>query len=149
MIFRREYELSRRGQHCCQEQAERKKYRRDDVETLCCELFRYISFATALTVQGLILNKRGRPSEAEAILREAVKLRMENLPESHFMTALTKGALGEVLLDEKKLDEAAPPIRSSYASLAASQKTENERLRSGKARLDRLESAISQNSTSH
>ena len=110
---------------------------------------KYISFATALTVQGLILNKLGRPSEAEAILREAVKLRMENLPESHFMTALTKGALGEVLLDEKKLDEAAPLIRSSYASLVASQKTENERLRLGKARLDRLESAISQNYTSH
>lgn len=107
---------------------------------------KYISFATALTVQGLVQNKLGNPAEADRILREALRLRMENLPASHFMTALTQGALGEVLLDERKTDEAEPLIRSSYASLAASQKTDNERLKLAKTRLDRLETVLAGNS---
>ena len=105
-----------------------------------------ISFATALTIKGLVLNKLGKPAEAESLLREAVRLRDENLPPAHFMTALTKGALGEVLLDEKKVSEAEPLIRSSYAALVASQKTDNARLRLAKARLDRLESTLANNS---
>lgn len=105
-----------------------------------------INFATALTIKGLVLNKLGKVAEAEKPLREAVRLRIENLPPDHFMTAITKGALGEVLLDEKKLDEADPLIRSSYASLVASQKTDNGRLRVAKARLDRLESMLAGNS---
>ncbi len=100
---------------------------------------KYISFATALTVQGLILNKTGNPAEAEKILLEAYKLRTENLPATHFMTALTQGALGEVLLDAKRIDDAAPLIRASYASLLASQKVENERTTTARARLARLE----------
>ncbi len=105
-----------------------------------------IGFATALTIKGLVLNKLGKAAEAENLLREAVRLRTENLPPDHFMTAITNGALGEVLLDEKKLDEADPLIRSSYAALVASQKTDNARLRVAKARLDRLEPALVTNS---
>jgi len=100
---------------------------------------KYISFATAMTIQGLILNKTGKPAEAETILREAYKLRTENLPATHFMTALTQGALGEVLLDAKRIDEASPLIRASYASLLNSQNVGNERTKTARARLARLE----------
>ena len=64
---------------------------------------KYISYATALTLQGLILYKLGRGGEAEKVLREALQLRTENLPPKHFLTALTKGALGEVLTTKKNM----------------------------------------------
>src|SRR5204863_2609308 len=78
---------------------------------------KYISFATALTVQGLILNKLGRSAEAEKILREAVKLRLENLPAKHFMSALARGALGECLTAQRRYDEAEALLVSSYGDL--------------------------------
>ncbi|MFT3746184.1 MAG: serine/threonine-protein kinase [Pyrinomonadaceae bacterium] len=100
---------------------------------------KYISFATALTIDGMVLNKLGDRKKAEETLREALKLRQENLPPDHFMTALTKGALGEVLMDEKKYAEAAPFVRESLDSLLRSQKTENDRMITARQRLARLE----------
>lgn len=100
---------------------------------------KYISFATALTIDGLILNKLGDKKTAETTLYEALKLRQENLPPDHFMTALTKGALGEVLMDQKKYDEAAPFVRESLDSLARSQKSENDRLATARQRSARLD----------
>ena len=35
--------------------------------------------------------------EVERVARVAVRLRTENLPDTHFMPALARGALGEVL----------------------------------------------------
>ena len=100
---------------------------------------KYISFATALTISGLVKNKLGDSKTAETTLTEALKLRQENLPPDHFMTALTKGALGEVLMDEKKYTAAAPYVRESLESLARSQKSENNRLIVARQRLSRLE----------
>ncbi len=100
---------------------------------------KYISFATALTINGLTLSKLGKTAEAESSLREALALRLENLPPGHFMTALTKGALGEILLDQKRYNEAEPFIRESLESLSLSQKTENNRVTLARERLDRLQ----------
>ncbi len=105
---------------------------------------RYISFATALTVSGSILNKLGNHSEAENILREALRLRTENLPPEHFMTALTKGALGEILLDKKSYADAEPLLRQSLDSLMQSQKAENPRLKLARDRVARLEIELKQ-----
>ncbi len=88
---------------------------------------KYISFATALTVQGLILNRLGKGAQAEQALREAVELREENLPAAHFMTALTRGALGEILTAQKQYAEAEPLLLESHASLERSQGTGNPR----------------------
>ncbi len=99
---------------------------------------KYISYATALTTKGLILNKLTRRDEAEAILRNALRLRQENLPADHFMTALTKGALGEVLLGEQKTQEAAPLLNESLDSLLRSQKQQNPRLDTARRRVDLL-----------
>ncbi len=101
-----------------------------------------IGFATALTIKGLVLNKLGKPAEAENLLREAVRLRTENLPPDHFMTAITKGSLGEVLLDKKKYAEAGPLLRESLNSLRKSQKVENSRLKLASDRVSRLESEL-------
>lgn len=102
---------------------------------------KYISFATALTVQGLILNKLGKSGEAEKVLREAVKLREENLPAGHFMTALTKGALGECLTSQHHYDEAEQLLQASYAALQASQGQQNPRTILARQRLIRLNEA--------
>jgi tetratricopeptide (TPR) repeat protein len=96
---------------------------------------KYISFATALTVQGLILNKLGRSDEAEKALREAVKLREENLPEKHFMTALSKGALGEFLTTQKRYAEAEGLLLGSYEGLKSSQSGDSPRIRAAAERL--------------
>ena len=89
---------------------------------------KYISFATALTVQGLILNKLGNGDAAEKAVREALRLRVENLPPKHFMTALTKGALGEVLTSRAQYAEAETLLRESCEELQASQAVDNQRL---------------------
>jgi len=102
---------------------------------------KYISFATALTTEGLILHKLGQSGKAEEVLREAVKLRTENLPNGHFMTAITKGALGEVLLDIGNLPEARVYLQESLDSLLTSQKSENPRVGLARDRLTRLEVA--------
>jgi tetratricopeptide (TPR) repeat protein len=94
-----------------------------------------ISFATALTVQGLTLNKLGKSDEAEKVLREAVKLREENLPEKHFMTALSKGALGEFLTTQKRFAEAEGLLLGSYEGLKSSQSADSPRIKIAAERL--------------
>lgn len=88
---------------------------------------KYISFATALTVQGLTLNRLGRSATAERVLREALALREANLPAEHFMTALTRGALGECLTVQRRYGEAEPLLLASYGSLSRSQGAGNPR----------------------
>ncbi len=102
---------------------------------------KYISFATALTVQGLILNKLDESAAAETVLRNALSLREANLPPGHFMTALTKGALGEVLADGRKFDVAESLLLESYGSLKANQANENLRVQMAKLRLAKLYTA--------
>jgi hypothetical protein len=51
------------------------------------------------------------------------------------MTALTKGALGEVLLDEKKYAEAEPLLLHSYEGLKQSQAANSPRTRNSLLRL--------------
>jgi tetratricopeptide (TPR) repeat protein len=97
-----------------------------------------ISFATALTIKGLVLNKLGKPAEAEKLLREAVRLRSESLPPDHFMTAFTRGALGECLTTQKRYDEAETLLVASYTSLVKSQAGHNPRTLLAQRRLIEL-----------
>ena len=48
----------------------------------------YVNYPTALMVQGLIYSQTGRTTEAEKLLREAVRIRAENVPELHFYEQL-------------------------------------------------------------
>jgi hypothetical protein len=81
------------------------------------------------------------PAEAERVLREAVKLRGENLPPEHFMAALTQGALGEMLLAQRRFGAVEPRLLASYESLKRSQATENPRVGSARNRLIALYTA--------
>jgi tetratricopeptide (TPR) repeat protein len=101
----------------------------------------YVHFATALTIKGLILNKTGRMNEAEKVLREAARLRAGNLPDGHFMSAITKGALGQVLTAQRRFAEAEPLLLASYQTLKHTQATENPRVVSARRRLTDLYTA--------
>jgi len=93
---------------------------------------------TALTVPGSILNKLGKLDAAERILREGLRVRTEKLPLKHFMTAWTKGAVGEVLVSQKKYAEAETLLKESYEDLAHSQAAENQRVIAARNRISAL-----------
>jgi serine/threonine-protein kinase len=105
----------------------------------------YLSYATALTIQGLIYSQTGRVAEAEKLLREAYRLRLENMPESHFLRALTSGALGEFLVTQKKFGEAEPLLLASYESFKKSQSPKSPRIKLASARLVNLYTAWGKN----
>jgi tetratricopeptide (TPR) repeat protein len=98
----------------------------------------FINFATALMVQGLICGQTGRIDEAEKLLREAVRIRAENMPETHFLRATANGALGEFLAAQKRFPEAEPFLVASYESLKKSQTENSPRLRRARQRLANL-----------
>ena len=95
----------------------------------------YINYPTALTIEGLILNKMGKSVEAEKALREAVKIREANLPKEHFLTALAKSALGECLTTQKRFEEAEPLLLESYENLKNSQGSDNPRTKTARLRV--------------
>ena len=95
----------------------------------------YVNYPTALMVQGLIWDQLGRTAEAEKLLREAVRLRSESVPESHFLRATANGALGEFLSAHQRFAEAEPLLLASYESLKKSQAPESPRLKFALQRL--------------
>ena len=72
-------------------------------------------------VQGMIYSQTGRTAEAEKLLREAVRIRVENVPETHFLRATANGALGEFLTTQARFPEAEGFLLASYQSLTKSQ----------------------------
>jgi tetratricopeptide (TPR) repeat protein len=98
----------------------------------------YDNYPTALTIQGLSLNRLGRTADAEKVLREAVKLRMELLPRGHFFTALAQSALGECLVRQRRFGEAESLLLQSYNDLLRSQGPDNPRTNLAKNRAREL-----------
>ena len=80
----------------------------------------YDNYPTVLIVEGLILSETGRSAEAEMVLREALRIRFESLPKSHFWVALAEGALGECFATQRRFSEAEPLLVDSYNNLAQS-----------------------------
>ena len=95
----------------------------------------YDNYPTALTIQGLSLNRLGRTADAENVLREAVKLRMELLPRGHYFAALAQSALGECLVRQRRFGEAESLLIQSYNDLLRSQGADNPRTGLAKDRL--------------
>jgi tetratricopeptide (TPR) repeat protein len=87
----------------------------------------YDNYPTALTIQGLSLTRLGHTADAENVLREAVKLRMESLPRGHFFAALARSALGEYLVRQRRFGEAESLLIQSYNDLVRSQGADNPR----------------------
>ena len=98
----------------------------------------FINYATALMVQGLIYSQTSRTDEAEKLLREAVRIRTGNVPETHFLRATANGALGEFLTAQKRFAEAEPFLLASHQSLKDSQAANSPRTRLAVRRLVHL-----------
>ena len=98
----------------------------------------YDHYPTVLIVQGLIWNKTGKTEQAEAILREALKLRTDLLPKDHFWVAIAKGALGEFLTTQKRFSEAEPLLNESYTTLKSRLGPDDPRTREASQRLATL-----------
>src|SRR5437899_4251022 len=95
----------------------------------------YDNYPTALIINGLILAKTGQPQEGEKILREALRIRLESLPKSHFWVALAQGALGECLATQRRFSEADPLLVDSYNNLAQKLGSRDPRTRAALKRL--------------
>ena len=98
----------------------------------------YVNYPTALMVQGMIYSQTGRTVEAEKLLREAVRIRVENVPETHFLRATANGALGEFLTTQARFPEAEAFLLASYQSLKKSQAENSPRTRLALQRLANL-----------
>ncbi len=98
----------------------------------------YVNYPTALMVQGLIYSQTDRAAEAEKLLREAVRIRAENVPETHFLRATANGALGEFLTGHGRFSEAEPFLLKSHQSLKNSQAPGSPRIRLASQRLAKL-----------
>ncbi len=98
----------------------------------------YDQYPTVLIYKGLSLAKSGRLSEGEKLLREAVEIRRKSLPKEHFWVALAESALGEVLMLEKRYEEAELLLSESSESLKRSQGAENPRTILAQNRLNQL-----------
>ena len=99
---------------------------------------RYVNYPTALMVQGVIYSQTGRTAGAEKLLREAVRIRAENVPETHFLRATANGALGEFLTTQARFPEAESFLLASYESLKKSQAENSPRTRLALQRLANL-----------
>ena len=95
----------------------------------------YDNYPTVLIVEGLILNETGRSTEGEMVLREALRIRLESLPKSHFWVALAQGALGECLATQQRFSEADSLLVDSYNNLAQSLGKSDPRTRAALKRL--------------
>jgi serine/threonine protein kinase/tetratricopeptide (TPR) repeat protein len=95
----------------------------------------YDNYPTALMIQGLSLDRLGQATEAENLLREAVKLRVELMPPGHFFTALAQSALGEFLTHRLRFAEAESLLIPSYNDLVLSQGGDNPRTTLAKNRV--------------
>jgi len=95
----------------------------------------YDNYPTVLIVEGLILNETGRSAEGEIVLREALRIRLESLPKSHFWVALAQGALGECLATQRRFSEADPLLVDSYNNLAQKLGSRDPRTRAALKRL--------------
>ena len=87
----------------------------------------YDNYPTALIIQGLTLAQTGQAEEGEKILRDAVKIRTDSLPQGHYWIAVANSALGECLMIQQRFSEAEPLLLASYQNLVSSQGVSNPR----------------------
>ncbi len=99
---------------------------------------RHYNYPTALGVRAVILNRTGKPQEAERIAREAVRLRETSLPKGNWMIAMARSELGECLSRQRRYAEAESLLIQSHQDLLASQGATNPHTSSVKQRLAHL-----------
>jgi eukaryotic-like serine/threonine-protein kinase len=87
---------------------------------------------------GMILNKSGRPREAEPLLREGLAVRLQKGPRQSNYGAIALGALGECLLAQKRYAEAEPLLLESSAIYQRIHVAESPLLKPARERLASL-----------
>jgi tetratricopeptide (TPR) repeat protein len=92
-------------------------------------------FANPLLELGMILNKTGRPEEAEKYLRQALEIRTRLLPSGNQLIGVSEGALGECLTTEKRYAQAEPLLLRSYVTIKAIQGEQGPSTREAARRL--------------
>ncbi len=93
-------------------------------------------YTGAAVVLGRVLNRTGRPLEAEPLLREALANHQGTIPRrSSTMAYLLLGSLGECLMTEKRYADAEPLLKESYETLAAVQVSNSPMLEEARQRL--------------
>ena len=93
-----------------------------------------------LELAGLEMEK-GDLMAAETGFRKALAIRRRALPSGHWETAVAAGRLGECLLRQGRLAEAGPLLADSHATLAATFRPADPRVREARLRLAGLQTA--------
>src|SRR5664279_1620218 len=75
----------------------------------------HLNIAVLLQNRGEAYAKKNQPDRAEADLRQALDLRLKNLPPKHHIIATTQNSLASVLVQEKKFPEAEQLLKSALA----------------------------------
>lgn len=86
----------------------------------------------------MLLQRLGRPAEAEPIYRELLPLCDAALPAGHYICAIFRNNFGDCLTDVRKFDEAEHELLRSQRELEAFFKPPHARIDKGRARLARL-----------
>jgi len=81
------------------------------------ELSDELELAKALGGEGVSLFDLGRANEAEAPLRECLKIRERNQPANHPSIMMVRNALGAVLVEQGRYADAEPSLVSSWEVL--------------------------------
>jgi serine/threonine-protein kinase len=97
-----------------------------------------LTFALPLTELGMILNKLGRPREAEAPVRQAIEIRTKFLPPGHRLIASSRAALGESLRLQKRHIEAERILVESYQILKSTAGEQHPRTKEARQSLSML-----------
>jgi tetratricopeptide (TPR) repeat protein/tRNA A-37 threonylcarbamoyl transferase component Bud32 len=92
-------------------------------------------YARASVVLGEILNKTGRPTEAEPLLREAVAVLKARVPSQSTVMAIALGGLGECLMTEGRYADGEPLLTESYNILKKVNVPESPALEEARQRL--------------
>jgi tetratricopeptide (TPR) repeat protein len=77
----------------------------------------YDQYPTTLIVKGLSMARSGALAQGEAVLREALQMRTQSLPATHFWVAQAQGALGQCLAWESRFAESKPLLEAGYQTL--------------------------------
>jgi serine/threonine protein kinase len=80
-----------------------------------------LDIASSLEELSLILQRQGRTNELYPLAQEALAIRQKQAPDK-WQTFRAQTSLGGLLLDQKKLDEAEPPLLSAFEGLKRQQK---------------------------
>jgi serine/threonine-protein kinase len=91
------------------------------------------------SILGRVLNKTGRPEDAEPLLREAVAIRQKSQSSPGLADPL--GLLGECLLSQKRYAEAEPVLIESYRILKDTQFPKSLALEEARQRIQALYSS--------